>query len=155
MSTVVVIVIAVVVVVLILFALMVVIPRGRARARQREIDQRRDRAVTQHRGEAEDRNKQADLAERHARIAQQEAQRERADAQLHEERASMHEDGLVDHELVGDSERDRFAGTSAVDNDGETAGEDRRADGDVADRPRAATDDRGTVADDTQDAPRR
>ena len=92
----------------------------RARARQREIDQRRDRAVTEHRGAAEERTKQAELAERKARIAEQEAQRERAEAQLHEERAAMHEEGLVDHELVGQNERDRFAGTSAVGTDSET-----------------------------------
>jgi hypothetical protein len=155
MSTGVLIVIVVVVVVLILVALMVVIPRSRARARQREIDQRRDRAVTRHRGEAEDSNKQADLAERHARIAQQEAQRDRAEAQLHEERADMHEEGLVDNELVGDNERDRFAGTSAVDTDGETRDEDRREDADAADRPRAAADGRDGVSGDRQDAPRR
>jgi hypothetical protein len=139
------IVIIVVVVVVILAAFMLLRPRMRARARQREIDQRRDRAVTEHRGVAEERTKQAELAERKARIAEQEAQRERADAQLHEERASMHEEGLVDHELVGHDEHDRFAGTSAVRTDGETLDEDREG--------RVAGEGRGAVGDGGQDAP--
>jgi len=62
---------------------------------------------------------------------------------------------LVDNELVGDNERDRFAGTSAVDTDGETRDEDRREDADAADRPRAAADGRDGVSGDRQDAPRR
>jgi biopolymer transport protein ExbB/TolQ len=149
MSTAVLIVIVVVVVVLILAAVMLVIPRMRAAARQREIDQRRDRAVTRHRDEAEDRTKQAELAERHARIAQQEAQRERAEAQLHEERADMHEEGLVDHELVDENERDRFAGTSAVG----SAGDERRDDQVPADESSADGDERGRVSDSRREAP--
>ena len=46
---------------------------------------------------------------REARIAQQEAERERAEANSGEEQASMHERGLADHELIDESERDRFA----------------------------------------------
>lgn len=149
MSTAVLIVIIVVVVALILAAVMLVIPRMRAAARQREIDQRRDRAVTRHRGEAEERTKQAELAERHARIAQQEAQRERAEAQLHAERADMHEEGLVDNELVDENERDRFAGTSAVD----TAGDERRDEGVTADEPGAAGGERERVSETRRDAP--
>jgi hypothetical protein len=141
--------IVIIVVVVILAALMLARPRMRARARQREIDQRRDRAVTEHRGVAEERTKQADLAERKARIAEQEAQRERADAQLHEERAAMHEEGLVDHELVGQNERDRFAGTSAVRNDGETADERRVA----GDQSPADAENRGAVSEGGRDAP--
>jgi hypothetical protein len=143
------IVIIVVAVVLILAALMLARPRMRARARQREIDQRRDRAVTEHRGAAEESTKQAELAERKARIAEQEAQRERAEAQVHEERAAMHEEGLVDDELVGQNERDRFAGTSAVRNDGETVDEGRVP----GDGSRTDAEGRGVVSDGGRDAP--
>lgn len=149
MSTALLIVIIVVVVVVILAAVMLLIPRMRAAARQREIDQRRDRAVTRHRGDAEESTKQAELAERHARIAQQEAQRERAEAQLHEERADMHEEGLVDHELVGEKERDRFAGTSAVETAGDARGDERVP----ADESGAAGDEPDRVSDTRRDAP--
>ena len=101
--------------------------------------------MTEHRGAAEERTKQADLADRKARIAEQEAQRERADAQLHEERAAMHEEGLVDHELVGQNERDRFAGTSAVSTDREALEEEREG--------RAAGESRGDVADGGKETP--
>jgi hypothetical protein len=61
----------------------------------------------------------------------------------------MHERGLADHELVGDDERDRFAGTSAERPAGGRAvddeGGDRRADeretaGTAAGRDSAAAD---------------
>jgi hypothetical protein len=32
---------------------------------------------------------------------------------MREQRAQMHERGMADHELIDESERDRFAGTSA------------------------------------------
>ena len=35
-------------------------------------------------------------------------------AELHQERAGLHEHGMADHELIGDDERDRFEGTSAM-----------------------------------------
>ena len=45
---------------------------------------------------------------------EREAEAERAQAELHSERAGLHERGMADHELIDDSERDRFAGTSAT-----------------------------------------
>jgi hypothetical protein len=70
--------------------------------------------VSEHREEADRRERQAEAAERRARIAEQEAQRERAEAQLRQEKAALHEQGMADHELIGDHEREHFAGTSAV-----------------------------------------
>jgi FtsZ-interacting cell division protein ZipA len=124
MSTVLVVVIVVVVVAVI--ALLLLLPRLRERARiekrERELDQRRERVVEEHREEATGRERQAQIAEQRARVAEQEARRERAEAQVQEEKATLHEKGLADHELVGEDEREDFAGTSAVE-DG--AGEDR------------------------------
>lgn len=111
-------IVVIVVVVLILLGSLLALPRMRERARlrssERELGQRRDRVATEHREQAQSRAQQADVADRRARIAEQEAAKERAEAQLHEERAAMHEEGLADHELVNEDERDRFAGTSAV-----------------------------------------
>ncbi len=104
----------VVVVVVIALVVAFAMPRMRVKARERELGQRRERVATEHREEAEGRMKNADVAERKARMAEQEAQRERAEAQLQQERAELHEKGLADHELVADDERERFAGTSAV-----------------------------------------
>jgi FtsZ-interacting cell division protein ZipA len=134
MSTGLIIVIVVVAILLIaLFAF--VLPRARkqaqVRARERELGQRRERAVDEHRSEAENRRRDAEMAEQKARIAESEAQRERAEADLRDQRADMHEKGMADHELVDDSERDRFAGTSAVRDDDPAP----MADGDRTDRP--------------------
>ena len=60
------------------------------------------------------RSREAEQAERQARMAQKEAERQRAEAELHQERAAMHEQGQADHELIDEHERDRFAGTSAM-----------------------------------------
>ena len=109
-------IIVVVVLLIVLFAF--VLPRARrtarVKARERELGQRRERAAEEHRVEAADRNRQAELAEQKARIAESEAQRERAEAELREQRAQMHEKGMADHELIDEHERDRFAGTSAM-----------------------------------------
>ncbi len=117
MSTALVVVIVVVVVVLI--AVLLALPRMRQaailRARERELDQRREVVADEHRSEAENRARQADVAERRARIAEQEASQARAQAQAHEERAELHEQGLADGELIAAEERDRFAGTSEGD----------------------------------------
>ena len=113
-------IIVIIVVVVILAALLVALPRiragARARAEQRELSRRRDRAVTEHREEADTRAQRADAAERQARIAEAEAQRERAEADMHRERAALHEEGLADHELTDDrgeggvvGERERVA----------------------------------------------
>jgi FtsZ-interacting cell division protein ZipA len=112
-------IIAIVVAALLLIALFAfVLPRARrnaqVKARERELGQRRERAAETHRDEAAERNRQAEMAEQKARMAEAEAQRERAEAQLGEQRAQMHEQGLADHELIDESERERFAGTSAV-----------------------------------------
>jgi hypothetical protein len=112
------IVVIVVVVALVLLGLFFLLPRFRERARVKkrelELRQRRKQVVSEHRGEAETRERQAEEAERRARIAEREAQRERAEAQLRHEKAELHERGMADHELVEDHERDDFAGTSAV-----------------------------------------
>jgi len=117
MSALAIVVLAVVVVVL-LVALLVFVPRMRERRRlrmsERELRRRREGVIAEQYEEAASRNRLADRAEQRARIAQQQARRERADAQLSQERASLHERGMADHELVGDEERERFAGTSAA-----------------------------------------
>jgi multidrug efflux pump subunit AcrA (membrane-fusion protein) len=129
-------IIAIVVVALIVIALLAfMLPRMRAKAqvqkRERELQTRRDRAVEGERAEATTRERQASEAQQRARIAQKEAEAERAQASLHEERAGLHERGMADHELIDDSERERFAGTSAMngrhDRDGDGV-DDRRED---------------------------
>lgn len=109
-------IIVVVVLLIVLFAF--VLPRARrtarVKARERELGQRRERAAEEHRVEAADRNRQAEMAEQKARMAESEAQRERAEADLREQRAQMHEKGMADHELIDEHERDRFEGTSAM-----------------------------------------
>jgi FtsZ-interacting cell division protein ZipA len=137
-------IIAIVVVALLLLVLFAfVLPRMRhnqqVKARERELERRRERVAGEHRAEAEERRGQADMAERKAEIAAAEAQRERAEAELREQRAQMHERGQADHELIDESERDRFAGTSAVRDEPGTTGDDRV-------RDESATD-RGTVRD--------
>jgi hypothetical protein len=131
-------IIAIVVVALIVIALLVfMLPRMRAKAqvqkRERELQTRRDRAAEEQRAEAAARERQASEAEQKARIAQKEAEAERAQASLHEERAGLHERGMADHELIDDSERERFAGTSAM-----NGRHDRDGDG-VDDRREAVT----------------
>jgi FtsZ-interacting cell division protein ZipA len=115
-------IIVIVVAALLLIALFAfVLPRARrnaqVKARERELGQRRERAAEEQRTEAAERNRQAEMAEQKARMAETEAKRERAEAELREQRAQMHEQGMADHELVDESERDRFAGTSAVNDD--------------------------------------
>jgi predicted Holliday junction resolvase-like endonuclease len=113
-STGIIVAIIVVVVIILLIAAVVFSPKGRMRRRERELDQRRDRVIDAHRTEAQTREREAAEAEKRAQLAQAEAQRQRAEAELHESRAGLHEQGLADHELVNENERDRFAGTSAV-----------------------------------------
>ena len=117
MSTLVVVLI-VVVVVLVLLGLFFLLPRvretARVKKRERELGQRRDQVVSDHREQAEVRDRRAEEAEQRARIAEQEAERERAEAQLRQEKASLHERGMADHELVEEHEREDFKGTSAV-----------------------------------------
>ena len=128
-------IIAIVVIAVILIAVFAfVLPRARhraqVRARERELEQRRERVVDEHRTHADERSQRAELAEQRAREAEQEARRERADAELHEQRAQRHEQGMADHELIEDHERDRFAETSAMQDDerhrGSVAGEQPR-----------------------------
>jgi FtsZ-interacting cell division protein ZipA len=114
-------IIAIIVVALILLVLFAfVLPRARrtakVKARERELEQRRERVAGEHRAEAEERRGMAERAEQKAQMAQAEAERERAEAQLREQRAQMHERGMADDELIDESERDRFAGTSAMSN---------------------------------------
>ena len=80
----------------------------------RELESRRSAEADRHRTEASEREQRADRAEQEARVAQQKAERERADARIHEERATMHERGMADDELIGDDERDRFAGVAGT-----------------------------------------
>jgi hypothetical protein len=140
-------IIAIVVVALVVIALLAfMLPRMRAKAqvqkRERELQNRRERAAEEQRSEATARERQASEAEQRARIAAKEADAERAQAELHQERAGLHERGMADHELIDDSERDRFAGTSAMsghDRDGDGV-DDRREDrGDVDGRREGAT----------------
>jgi hypothetical protein len=119
-------IIAIVVVALVVLALLAfMLPRMRRKAevrkRERELHNRRETAAEEQRAEATARERHASEAEQRARIAQREAESERARASLHEERAGLHERGMADHELIDDSERDRFAGTSAM-----SPGTDRR-----------------------------
>lgn len=111
-------IVLIIVVVLILLALLFLMPRARrnaqARAREHELQQRRENAVREERAQAEERRSQAEQAELKARMAATEAQRERAEADLRDQRAELHERGMADHELIDESERDRFAGTSAM-----------------------------------------
>jgi FtsZ-interacting cell division protein ZipA len=115
MSTVLIVVIVVVVIVVV--GLLLTLPKARERARlqkrERELDQRRDQVVGEHREEAASRERQAEVAEQRARVAAQEANRERAESELAQEKAKLHERGLADHELIDDDEREHFAGTSA------------------------------------------
>lgn len=118
-------IVAIVVVVLLLLGLLAALPRlrerGRIRARERELGDRRDQVIQEHNQEAQARTSQAEEAEQRARIAEQEAQQQRAAAQLSQEKAGLHERGLADHELIEDDEREKFAGTSAVESPGEEA----------------------------------
>lgn len=112
-------IIAIVVIAIILIALFAfVLPRARrkaqVRARERELAGRRERVAEDERREAAERSRQAEMAEQKARMAEQEAKRERAEAELREQRAKMHERGMADQELIDESERERFAGTSAM-----------------------------------------
>ncbi len=112
-------IIAIVVVALIVIALLAyMLPRMRAKAevqkRERELQSRREHVAGEHRAEADVRERQATEAEQRARLAQREAEAERAQAEVHAERADLHERGMADDELIDDSERDRFAGTSAA-----------------------------------------
>ena len=111
-------IIAIVVIAIVLIAIVAfVMPRMRknaqVKARERELQQRREHVAGEHRAEAEERRREAEAAEQRARMAESEAQRERAEADLREQRAQMHERGMADDELIDESERDRFAGTSA------------------------------------------
>ena len=72
--------------------------RARVRARERELGQRREEVVGEHRRAADERGQQAELAERRARMAEQEAARERAAAQVERERAGLHERGILSDE---------------------------------------------------------
>ena len=124
-------IIAIVVAVLILIVLFaVVLPRARRgaemKARERELEQRREHRAEEHREEAAQRHGEADKAEQRARMAESEAQKERAEAELREQRAQMHERGMADDELIDESERDKFAGTSATRDDSATARDEDR-----------------------------
>jgi FtsZ-interacting cell division protein ZipA len=112
-------IIAIVVIALILLALFAfVLPRARKGAemkqRERELEQRREHRAEEHRAEAAERRGEAEMAEQRARMAETEAQKERAEAEMREQRAQMHERGMADDELIDESERERFAGTSAT-----------------------------------------
>ena len=112
-------IIAIVVIALILLALFAfVLPRARKGAemkkREHELEQRREHRAGEHRAEAAERRNEAEMAEQRARMAETEAQKERAEADMREQRAEMHERGMADDELIDESERDKFAGTSAT-----------------------------------------
>ena len=158
-------IIAIVIAALIIIGLVAfLLPRMRRQAqvqkRERELQSRRDRVAGEHRAEAESRERQASEAEQRARIAQKEAEAERAQAQLHQERAGLHEQGMADHELIGEDERDKFAGTSAMADDHAGHRESRAdgrhdGDGDGVDDRHEATTARGGTLDDDYDRGRR
>jgi FtsZ-interacting cell division protein ZipA len=118
MSSVLIIVVVAVVVIVVIGLLLVTMPSARERARlqkrDRELDERRERVVDEHREEAADRERQAEVAEQRARVAATEAERQRAESHVAQEKAKLHERGLADQELIDDDERQRFAGTSAI-----------------------------------------
>jgi hypothetical protein len=150
-------IIAIVVVALIVIALLAfMLPRMRAKAqvqkRERELQQRRERAAEEQRAEATARERQASEAEQRARIANKEAEAERAQAELHQERAGLHERGMADHELIDDNERDRFAGTSAMNgrNDRDGDGVDDRREATTGRQDGQAADAGGTLDNDYQ-----
>lgn len=93
----------VVIVAVILLAVLVLTPRMRRTGAERRMDQRRSEEADRHRGAAEARQAQADVAEREARRA-------RAEADLHESRAELHERGMADEDLpaAGDPDDRRF-----------------------------------------------
>lgn len=97
-------IVIIVVAVIVLVGLVFGLTKGRqaaARKRQeRELTQRREQAVSEHREAAQARVGAADEAEHRARVAGAVAERERAEARLHEERARAHELGLNDDELM-------------------------------------------------------
>jgi hypothetical protein len=133
-------IVAIIVAAIIIIALLVMLPRMRATAHrkqaERELHSRRERVADEHRSAAAERETRAEMAEQKARMAEQAAQRERAEANLQSERADMHERGMADHELIDDSERDRFEGVA------NTPGGTLDRDGDghtIDDRTRAAT----------------
>ncbi len=136
-------IIAIVVVALILLALLFFIPRMKRQAelkkRERELHHRRETVATEHREVAGTREREAEQAERQARMAQKEAERQRAEAELHQERAAMHEQGEADHELIDEHERDRFAGTSAMQG-GTDNGTTREVEGGRAHEPAGTAD---------------
>jgi FtsZ-interacting cell division protein ZipA len=168
-------IIAIVVVALIVIALLAfMLPRMRRKAevqkRERELNTRRERAAEEQRAEASARETRASEAEQRARIAAKEAEAERAQAQLHEERAGLHERGMADHELIDESERDRFADvTGRHDRDGDGVDDRREGNGTldddyqrgrhdeaVAENERPARFDRDEVAErDRRDEPTR
>ncbi len=149
----------VVVAVLVIAVLAFALPRMRARARvqrqERELQNRRERVAGEHRAEADMREREAVEAEQRARLAEREAEASRAQANLHAERAGLHERGMADDELIDDSERDRFAGTSAM-RDGDGVVEDDRP---ATERParfnRPAAETDAEVEADRRDAPQR
>ena len=108
----------------ILIALLVMLPRMRASARrkkaERELHSRRTTVAEEHRSAAAERESRAEMAEQKARMAEQTAQRERAEANLQAERAEMHERGMADHELIDESERDRFRDVTSTTDDART-----------------------------------
>jgi FtsZ-interacting cell division protein ZipA len=144
-------IIAIVVAAIIIIALLVMLPRIRASARrkqaERELHSRRQTVAEEHRSAAAERENRAELAEQKARMAEQAAQRERAEAGLQSERADMHERGMADHELIDESERDRFQDVANTPGDPV----DRDADGHTLDdRARAATGREGETTGDYQ-----
>ena len=139
-------IVVIVVAAIILLALLVMLPRMRASAQrqkaERELQQRRETVADEHRTAAREREERAEIAEQKARMAQQAAEKERAEAGMMEERAKMHEQGRADHELVDESERDKFADVMATpgdrDGDGHTI-DDRARDATHRDDENART----------------
>ena len=76
------------------------------------FEQRREAVAGEHRAEAE-RASARPPRPSSGRGSRSAKPRPSGAGALHEERAGLHEKGMADHELIDDSERENFAGTSA------------------------------------------
>ena len=138
-------IVAIVVVVVVLIALVVfAIPRARKAREQRQLEERRGAVVDRHRQEAQDREAQADVAER-------EAARQRAEADLHQARARVHERGLADDELRSADSPEEVVERRQTFADSEPPGRGEQP----AEEPAAADESGGTAIDPTTRRPTR
>ncbi len=144
-------IIAIVIAALLIIAVVAfMLPRMRRKAqiqkRERELQQRRDRVAGEHRAEAEAARAPGQSRPSSERGSPSGKPRPSAPRrELHQERAGLHERGMADDELIDESEREKFAGTSAMstDRDGDGVDDSREATADGRqDRDADGVDDR-------------